>query len=100
MKYRIAVDICNKNKISGWAINYSNPSESLALDLMVNDKFHATIFARNHRSDLVKAGIGNGQHGFIYKFSNLVKKKYNPKAKVKLILLATQETVYTNDINF
>ncbi len=98
MTIKVKVDVCNKEKISGWAIDSSDFSQGVALDLLIDGKFHGMIFAYKDRDDLLKAGIGNGKHGFIYKFSKLIRNKV--QAEVSLLVSETREIVYTDRIVF
>ena len=96
MSIKVKVDVCNREKIAGWAINEISPLERVALDLLVDGKFHNTIFARRERPDLKKAGIGDGKHGFLYNFSNRVKSKSS--LIICLVLSDTNQRVYMTEI--
>lgn len=98
MHKRVNVDICNSLKISGWAVNDSDSSQRISLDLFIDGKFHYMIFAHNLRADLVAAEIGDGRCGFEYKFSQLIRSK--KQAVVSLRLSETGEIVYSRETVF
>jgi hypothetical protein len=98
MSIKINIDVCDNNKISGWAIDKNNLDNCVALDLLVNDRFHATIFARNERIDLIRSKIGNGKHAFQYHFSNSIRRKL--KAKIALVVSATGEPAFDREVIF
>ncbi len=95
---KVRVDICNPEKISGWAIDENDPSETVSLDLIVNERYQGTIFAQNKRPDLSLAVAKDGKCGFMYKFSRLIRSK--PEAVITLLSSKTGAEVYTNKIVF
>jgi hypothetical protein len=98
MSIRLNIDICDNTRISGWAIDNNNPNDRIVLDLLVDDRFHATIFARNERADLIRSNIGDGKHAFQYHFSQLIQRK--TKAKIALVISATRELIYSQEVVF
>lgn len=59
-------DITNCNGIMGWAWDKNRPDRPIQVDIYDGDMLLATVTAKDFREDLLKAGIGNGQHGFTY----------------------------------
>jgi hypothetical protein len=98
MSIRINIDVCDDRRISGWATDNKNIDDRVTLDLLVDDRFHATIFARNERADLIRSNIGDGKHAFQYHFSALVRRK--SKAKIALVVSATGEPIYSQEVIF
>ena len=66
-------DVADCNVISGWAWNANQPNSPVNLDIYDGAAVVATVSANIFRPDLLKAGIGNGCHGFIYAVDNLLK---------------------------
>jgi len=54
--------------IIGWAWDRNEPNTPLRVDVYDGNDLIATILANVHRDGLVKAGKGNGAHGFEYRF--------------------------------
>jgi hypothetical protein len=98
MNICVNVDVCDNKKISGWAINNDNLAERIVLDLFVNERFQATIFAQSLRLDLAQNNIGDGKYAFQYHFSSLIRKK--EKAKITLALSQTGEIFYNKEVTF
>jgi len=51
--------------VSGWAYDSSAPSARLEVSVRIGDAFYASGIADIPRQDLLLAGIGDGQHGFV-----------------------------------
>jgi hypothetical protein len=66
-------DAADCNVISGWAWNRNEPNNPVNIDIFDGATPLATISANIFRPDLLKAGIGNGYHGFICAVNNLLK---------------------------
>jgi len=60
------IETCTTDGVSGWVQDTLNPSLPVRLAVMLDGAVIAEILARNWRPDLVKAGIGNGYHGFAF----------------------------------
>jgi hypothetical protein len=52
-------------KLHGWARHIGNLSPVL-LDLLIDERLAATFPAGDFRSDLLAAGVGNGNHAFVH----------------------------------
>jgi hypothetical protein len=52
--------------IRGWAWDSSRPDSPLEVAIVDGDRPLATVTADRFRPDLLRAGKGNGRHGFIY----------------------------------
>jgi Macrocin-O-methyltransferase (TylF) len=52
--------------IRGWAWDSSRPDSPLEVAILDGDRPLATVTADRFRPDLLRAGKGNGRHGFIY----------------------------------
>jgi glycosyltransferase involved in cell wall biosynthesis len=59
------IDTATSATIRGWAWNPKTPEKRIRLELVEGETQLATVVASIHRPDLVKAGIGDGQHAFI-----------------------------------
>lgn len=59
-------DITNCTGIRGWAWDKNRPNEPVKVEIYDGDTLLATVTAGDFREDLLKAGIGNGKHGFTY----------------------------------
>ncbi|HEY0765824.1 MAG TPA: hypothetical protein VGD61_25820 [Pyrinomonadaceae bacterium] len=68
--YQGFFETINCQSLGGWAWDSSEPNTPISVDVYegVQRSFHkiATVRANQFRSDLVTAGIGNGQHGFTF----------------------------------
>lgn len=65
------VEEINSNTVSGWAYNKSSPSDSIEVHLLDKDNNILIIQDANiPRKDLIKAGIGTGNHGFKIRIEN------------------------------
>jgi hypothetical protein len=58
------VDNATDHSLHGWAWNAAQPEERLAVELRLRDEAVARTVAERARSDLAKAGIGDGRHAF------------------------------------
>jgi len=47
----------------GWKAGDDNPVD---VDILIDGRFAARLTAANYRDDLETAGIGSGNHGFVY----------------------------------
>jgi hypothetical protein len=52
----------------GWAFDPDDPGRHLELEFVLNTKHLGTVAADLFRQDLVGAGIGDGDHGFVFTF--------------------------------
>jgi len=59
-------DSANCDAISGWEWISAQPNLPLNVDIYDNNRLLATQTAEQFRPDLVRAGKGNGYHGFYY----------------------------------
>lgn len=66
-------DTADCNVIGGWAWDANQPNTAVNVDIYDGVALVATISAKVFRPDLVKAGIGNGYHGFNYAVEGLMK---------------------------
>jgi hypothetical protein len=53
--------------IRGWAWDSSRPDSPLEVAIFDGDRPLATVMADRFRPDLLRAGKGNGRHGFVYR---------------------------------
>lgn len=58
------VDGLSGNQIDGWAFEAAHPTERVIVELRLDGATLATTVADRHRTDLVRAGIGDAFHGF------------------------------------
>lgn len=67
----------NCQSLTGWAWDASEPNSPISVDVYegVQRGFHkiATVRANQFRQDLVNAGIGNGQHGFVFNVPSILR---------------------------
>lgn len=53
-------------KIEGWAQDPAHPELPVLLEVLLDDKVIGSVLACDHRSDLQKAGIGQGRCSFVF----------------------------------
>ena len=53
---------------AGWAWDPSRPDTPISVDIYDGDRLIATVLADRPQEGLAKAGIGNGQHVFVYRY--------------------------------
>ena len=56
--------------VSGWAYDSNNPNLRLDVEVLIDGRVAGRVTANNHRSDLLEAGIGDGQHSFVLRLSH------------------------------
>ena len=66
---RSNIDYADWTGIKGWIWDPTNPDTAIALELLDGDSVLATVWANEHRPDLIDAGIGDGRHGFTIGFT-------------------------------
>jgi len=54
--------------ITGWVWNAEKPNEPVEVDIYDGNRLLSTVRANIFRRDLMQAGMGNGNHGFIFKY--------------------------------
>ncbi len=59
-----SLDAANCQLIGGWAWDTRQPSTPVQVELFEGDQKVGSLAAAESRPDLVKAGIGDGKHGF------------------------------------
>jgi hypothetical protein len=60
------VELTTRTLVTGWAFSGVDAGP-VALAILVNGSIIGRIAADRHRTDLEKAGIGNGCHGFRFR---------------------------------
>lgn len=63
------LDIATLSEVSGWVQQDDRPELPVSLIVTHNDNFLGRILANRYRGDLEEAGIGDGKHGFEFKFA-------------------------------
>lgn len=58
------VDGLTGNQVDGWAFEPAHPTERVVVELRLEGETVATSVADRHRTDLVRAGVGDAFHGF------------------------------------
>ena len=58
------VDVVAGTRVSGWAMDVLQPERPVAVTLVSGDRELAHAVADRFRSDLQRAGLGTGRHGF------------------------------------
>lgn len=58
------VDGVTGNAIDGWAFEPAHPDERVVVELRLDGQTVAATVADRHRTDLIRAGIGDAFHGF------------------------------------
>jgi hypothetical protein len=71
-------------RITGWAWDRSRPDTPIKVDIYDGDRLLGTVTADQFRKDLVKAGKGNGKHGFLYATPSHVKDGRQHVIRVKI----------------
>ncbi|HXG91574.1 MAG TPA: hypothetical protein VNN73_04300 [Blastocatellia bacterium] len=59
-------DAANCNTIAGWAWDANQPNTPISVDIYDGSMLIATVLADQFRQDLLDAGKGNGNHGFVF----------------------------------
>lgn len=62
------VDHIDHKRVSGWALQNSDPDIAVQLEVLVDDRVIGEIASNLKREDLKIAGIGSGMHGFQFMF--------------------------------
>src|SRR5262249_42418860 len=60
------LDEVDGESIAGWAWDRNRPWPPCKVDIYDGQTLLATVEAKTFRQDLLDAGIGSGQHGFVY----------------------------------
>jgi hypothetical protein len=63
---RGAMDPLGEKEITGWVQNTRHPDLPVLLGVYFDGELAGEILANRFRPELVKAGIGNGHHGFVF----------------------------------
>jgi hypothetical protein len=63
---RGAMDPLGETEIAGWVQNTRHPDLPVLLGVYFDGELAGEILANRFRPELVKAGIGNGHHGFVF----------------------------------
>jgi hypothetical protein len=58
------IDVLRSNRVAGWAIDRSDSSAAVAIDILREGRHYRTVAADRYRADLEKGGIGTGRYGF------------------------------------
>ena len=59
-----ALDVTTRERVTGWAWDAAHPDHPVALQILDNGVPVGRVLANQFRSDLRRAGIGEGRHGF------------------------------------
>jgi glycosyltransferase involved in cell wall biosynthesis len=62
--FRGHIDTVDAGVVSGWIYNEADPDQAVDFFLAINGCIVSAGKAEQHRPDLLKAGFGNGVHGF------------------------------------
>jgi hypothetical protein len=79
----------NCNGVKGWAWDSAHPNAHVKVDIYNGSIKVATIAAKQFRQDLLDAGKGNGEHGFVYDFGAELKNGKTHQLRVKFTATAT-----------
>ncbi|HEY0553568.1 MAG TPA: Ig-like domain-containing protein, partial [Thermoanaerobaculia bacterium] len=72
------------SNIAGWAWFPSQPNTPINVDIYDSATKIATVAANLFRSDLLSAGKGNGNHGFVYPTPSALRDAFNHSIKVTI----------------
>jgi hypothetical protein len=70
-----ALDRADTASVAGWAWDPDQPDTPIKVTIYDGDIALGTILADKPRTDLQKAGKGNGNHAFVFKFPEPIKDK-------------------------
>jgi hypothetical protein len=70
------------SSIAGWAWFPSQPNTPINVDIYDGATWIATVTANLFRSDLLNAGKGNGNHGFVYSTPSVLRDGFTHSVKV------------------
>ena len=62
--YKGYIDCLHGTTLSGWVWDERRPDESVEVDVFIDEVQFKTVLADQLREDLLRRGIGNGEHGF------------------------------------
>ena len=82
--YEGNVEKASCEAIVGWVWEPKRPDSSIDVDIYDGDRKLATVTANQPRQDLIKAGKGNGAHGFIYAIPDKLKDGHPHSIRIKL----------------
>jgi hypothetical protein len=92
-------DITNCNGIMGWAWDKNQPDQPIQVEIYDGNALLATVTADEFREDLLKAGIGNGKHGFTYPVPPRLKDGKPHSIRMKYASTAIELTNTPREIN-
>lgn len=58
------IDRFDATGVYGWAANLASPSSAIRVDIYLRGQLQSTVRADGFRDDLLRAGHGDGRHGF------------------------------------
>jgi glycosyltransferase involved in cell wall biosynthesis/GT2 family glycosyltransferase len=60
------LEVVTEEYVGGWVCNARDLDVAIGVELMIDDRPIAAAVANLHREDLRKAGVGRGDHGFLF----------------------------------
>lgn len=69
-KFKWSIDGCDEKGLKGWLMDADFPDSHIQMKVFIDGKFLCNASADIFRQDLLKAGLGNGQHGFYVPISD------------------------------
>jgi len=63
------LDHAEPDQVMGWAIERERPDEHLVIDVYCSGRHLGSTIADKYRPGLAKGGIGDGDHGFAFRFA-------------------------------
>lgn len=69
-QFKWHIDRCDEFGLKGWIMDENAPSESIEINVFVDEKSIGTAAANIFRPDVLAAGFGNGKHGFLVPIPN------------------------------
>jgi hypothetical protein len=70
VKVRGFVEVIRPDEVLGWAFRPDRPDDHLLIEIRCDDQKIAEARASSFRDDLLRAGIGKGDHAFVAKLSS------------------------------
>ncbi len=96
---RGAMDPLSATAIAGWVQNTQHPDLPVLVGLYIDGKLASETLANRFRPELIKAGVGNGHHGFAFALPTGAHKSINSlevRAPYETLIVYSRKTGETS----
>lgn len=89
---KYAIDVFTNRNVTGWIFNPESPNSELIISVKLYDRVIGKVKANLYREDLLRAGLGNGEHAFQFKYQNKLTSEElaNVKFECNSLLLSSE----------